>query len=423
MLYAALGALLASSAACDSKSERPARTDGGVTARSQAGEALPVARTDWLEKTDAWDHVKTLPGCSTAVAREPALAWPGFAFESCGEGCRAARLLPPGMTGEAAVLGAGGRVVDGEFRLSLTIRTVEAPLVQVLGTFAFGSGSAKTLIAETGSDCLAQFAGRTSPQVLFLVPPRAANPPFQLAWIESGSSSVRWPEPPVETTIETFDFGTSWGRMAGRGAILVADSPLSTTLSSVYEANGILYHPTGDDGWLAFTEWTGSEGRILAWRKGQRASVVARGAWHPGRFGMARNRFAWLGATGPRVEEGAYESARLYFCTVNESLEPCSVEEGPALPFPTSDGTIALQGRWVALTGCSEDCDVYVFDRESRALYRVRRAHPNHGVELLGVSETELFVAEYLPGHRGNSAFDGLVRFDLTSLESIATRL
>jgi len=46
-----------------------------------------------------------------------------------------------------------------------------------------------------------------------------------------------------------------------------------------------------------------------------------------------------------------------------------------------------------------------------------------HGIEVLGISETELFAADFGTETRGTPDFDAILRFDLSELESFATKL
>jgi hypothetical protein len=90
----------------------------------------------------------------------------------------------------------------------------------------------------------------------------------------------------------------------------------------------------------------------------------------------------------------------------------------------TSSGVLVVSGPYIAFTGCSEvDCDVYVVDWGTSALYVVHRPHPDHGVEVIGISDTQLLVADSSPDVRGTGDFDTLVLLDLAELDSLATRL
>jgi hypothetical protein len=44
-------------------------------------------------------------------------------------------------------------------------------------------------------------------------------------------------------------------------------------------------------------------------------------------------------------------------------------------------------------------------------------------VEVIGLSNEELFVADFSEAVRGTSDFDGLIRYDLSRLDEFATRL
>jgi hypothetical protein len=141
-------------------------------------------------------------------------------------------------------------------------------------------------------------------------------------------------------------------------------------------------------------------------------------------LGVSADRFAWLGVTGSRAAEGEYESAKLYFCARATPLAPCRIEEGPSLPIVSSTGVLTLEGPWVALTGCSaSECDVYLVDTRDASVRKLRRAHADHGNDVLGISNSELFVADFSPVTRGTPDFDGLLRYSLDEVDAFTTRL
>jgi hypothetical protein len=84
---------------------------------------------------------------------------------------------------------------------------------------------------------------------------------------------------------------------------------------------------------------------------------------------------------------------------------------------------MSVSDRWSALTGCSaSNCDVLLADRSDGSLYRLK-PQTGHGIEVLGVSENELFAADFGADTRGTPDFDAILRFDLSQIESFATKL
>jgi hypothetical protein len=83
---------------------------------------------------------------------------------------------------------------------------------------------------------------------------------------------------------------------------------------------------------------------------------------------------------------------------------------------------VSVADRWSAFTGCSEtQCDVYLYDFDELALYRVRDAHEGHGVQVIGLSDQEFFVADFGTDYTGY--YDRIQRYDLAAVASFATRL
>jgi hypothetical protein len=400
----------------------PAAGRGGAS--SEAGGGGRAGSDDWLHAAGAWEPVETHAGCSTRVARDPAAIWPGFVFQSCGTGCREARVLPGHDSALAAVLGTSSRVAGGELLLSLSTRYVAERAVFVLGTYAFGEGRPLALVVEEGN-CFAQLASRTSPY-LFQLFPLQEELVFKLAWLDTTATTpaLRWLPSPFLGQLEEFDFATGWGGIADFKTVSVAESPLSVSLSTVYESQGILRTPVGSDGVAAFSEWIDGQGRIVGYRAGQGAVTMASGSWYPARLGVSADRFAWLGATGSRAAEGLYESAKIYFCARATPLAPCTIEEGPSLPIVSSTGVLVTAGPWIGLTGCSEsECDVYLVDTRDSSVRRLKRAHADHVNDLLGISSNEVFVADGGPGTQAGQDFDGLLRYNLDEVDAFSTRL
>jgi len=378
--------------------------------------------TGWLTDPGAWDPVATLPACSTFVARHPADIWPGFAYRDCGAGCREAHVVPGDGAGLAVTLGTSARSNGDDLLLSLSLQTSGDQPIYALTTLAFGAETPLALVSERGP-CLAQIGGRGAPLV-YKIAPFQGKLEYRLGWLDLTAPGLSWLDSTVTTTLETFDFGTSWGRMDARATMLVADTPLSTEVSSIYGAQGTLFDPSGNGGLLAWTEFLGPGGQVLAWKRGQDVTVVAEGSWDATRFGFSSDRFAWIGATGARVSEGSFESARLYSCKVPSPLAACEIEEGPVLPLSSATGILAVAGHYVAFNGCSTaQCDVYIVDWNDQSLYLLSRLNADHGVEMIGLSANELFVADSSPDVRGTGDFDLILRYDLTELESFATRL
>jgi hypothetical protein len=82
-------------------------------------------------------------------------------------------------------------------------------------------------------------------------------------------------------------------------------------------------------------------------------------------------------------------------------LEACEADASVTLPITSSSGVSSVSDRWSTLTGCSEaSCDVLVVDRSDGSSYRLT-PEKAHGIEVLGISETELFAADFGTETRG----------------------
>lgn len=399
---------------------QPAPRGDSAAAASAAEQARSTA--PWQTDAGAWLPVETLAGCSTRVAREPAAIWPGLAFEACGPGCREARVMPGARASVAAVLGTAARVVDGTLEISLSTRTVEGKSSYLLGTYAFGDGKPSVLIEESGA-CVAQVAGRGSLSSFRLFA-REGDGTHRVGWFDRATSRTHWLSRRQEALVAAYDFEGGWGGIEAFKTLLGAGEPTTAELAPLYASAGSISYPSSNAGLVVFAEWLQSSGRVMGWRPGQGATPLASGPWHVARVGLSADRVAWLGAMGERAGEGLYTSARLYVCKRSAHGEPCQVDAGPTLPITSSGGVLAIQGRFVALNGCvAEGCSVYVADLGNARLFRVRPSHPGHGAEVIGLSDSELFLADYSEALRGTPDFDRLVRYDLAELEAFATRL
>jgi hypothetical protein len=400
--------------------------DGGGAAGDTGSE--PPAGTDLLGNAADWETVTTLPGCSTRVAREPAKTWPALSFSSCGAGCRSANVAPVGKPSLGALLGTSARVVDGQLRLTVSARVASTPTTFVLATYDY-SGPASdgvpiAVLAETGA-CFAQVAGRASPN-LYKLFPLNGDEVFRMAWLgEAATPQLTWLPRAPTSSLQFFDTGARWGGIEALSDVHVASSATSLTLSSVYQSSGTLRTPAGSQGAAFWSEWKADsgQGQILSWDPDAGVVALAKGEWIPARLGASPTRIAWIGAIGARAFEGSYESAQLYGCGRSSPLRACASEALVTLPISSSSGVLSVSDRWSALTGCSGNtCDVLLADHSNGSLYRLK-PRAGHGIEVLGVSETELFAADFGADTRGTPDFDAILRFDLSHLESFATKL
>jgi hypothetical protein len=370
----------------------------------------------------AWMPVDTLPGCITRVARDARAIYPGHEFKSCGDGCQRAGVIP-NSRGLAAILGTSARVVDGELRLSLSTRIESDRTVYLMGTYGFGDGKPSVLIAEDGR-CLAQLAGNASLST-FRVFTRSGDFQYRIGWVDPSVSELVWPSPAAKWVFEGFDYGTGWGGLdaSSHRELFIAPDPTRAEVTSVYATSGVLYYPFASTGVVVVTEFVDG-GRVLAWRPGGTVWPIAAGPWRAARLGISAERVGWLAVTGERASEGFFETATVYSCALPDSNEMCAAEEAVSLPIVATGGVLAVQGRWISLIGCSEtECDAYLVDWKSKASYRVRRIADDHGIDVIGLSDKELFVADYSATVRGTADFDGLIRYDLSRVDDFATRL
>jgi hypothetical protein len=322
----------------------------------------------------------------------------------------------------AAKLGTSARFADGALQVSLSTRIEGDRTTYLLGTYSFGDGKPSVLIAEDGN-CLAQLAGRGSLSS-FRVFRLEGDFQYRLGWFDRSLRQLRWLDPPLSLLIDAFDFDSGWGGLDAFSELLVAPDPTAAALSSVYTTSGSMFFPFSSGDRVVLPEWLSGGGRVLGWGPGHSALPIASGSWRPVSVGISSDRVAWLGVTGERASEGLFETATVYSCAAPLLDALCTIDEGPRLPIAGIAGVLATQGRFIALNGCVEaGCDIYLVDWTNSDVFRLDLAHAGHGVEVIGLSNEELFVADFSEVVRGTSDFDGLIRYDLSRVADFATRL
>lgn len=406
------------------------RAEGGeATGGAGGGGALSQAPlAELLSDAGAWEKVTTLSTCATRVARAPEKTWPSLRFAACGTGCRRASVVPSSVKSLGALLGTAARVVDGQLRLTVSARVTGKPTTFVLATYDFPSsesdGKPLAVLTETGA-CFAQVAGRASPN-LYKLFPLNGDEVFRFAWLgETAAPKLTWLPQSPSLSLELFDTGARWGGIDSFAEVEVAAAADSLELSPLYQSTGALRAPAGSAGAAVWSEWNAdaAQGKLFGWEPKTGLVEIAKGGWVPARVAASSTRVAWLGATGARAFEGAYESAKLYTCARSSRLAACEPSSPITLPLASSTGVLSVSDRWAALTGCSTaSCDVIVIDLSDGSAHRLK-PQSGHGIEVLGVSETELFAADFGPETRGTPDFDAILRFDLSRLEDFTTAL
>jgi hypothetical protein len=396
--------------------------DGGAGETSAGGHGAGAATThpNWLTDSSGWDEVATVPGCHARVAREPASLVRGLSYETCGIGCLSAKVAPVDGPALGLILGAATRTDAQGTKVVLSTTLPGTPPTDLVATYLYGAGKPLTMLAADG-DCLAQVAGRASPNLWMVFPPRG-EATFRLGYIAPASAgSINWLSKTTTRSLKAFDFDSGWGGTEAYTEVFVAKSPTSLDLTSIYSKGTVLRPPAAHAEFVAWGEWSGKVGQIAAWGPEEPATVIASGAWFPAFVGVSAERVAWLGASGPQVTDGAFEEARVYWCERSQPLGACQIVEGPKLPITSAGGVISVHDHWISLLGCdAQACDAFIVDMASSKAYRVHR-EADHGVEPIGVSATELFVADFAPEHRGTAEFDRVIRYDLSKLSELAT--
>lgn len=376
---------------------------------------------DWLTTTSNWQAVDTIAGCRARVARDPQLL-PALDFQTCGKGCRAANVAAVDAPAVGLLLGTASRTTPQGTRLALSTSIAGQPPTDLIVEYAYGDGQATAALAVDGA-CLAQVAGRASPN-LWQVFPSRGEATFKLGFREAGSNgTLTWAAKTTTRVLKTFDFASGWGGIEAYSEVFVAKTPTSTELGSVYAKGTSLRPAAAHDAFVAWGEWTGQAGQVVAWSPGAEATVVANGAWFPAFVGVSDKRIAWLGGTGPEASNGSFTEGIVFWCDRPTALGPCQVVEGPHLPINTAGGVISVSDHWISLLGCdAAACDAFVVDTSTRRASRIQRL-VDHGIEPLAISETELFVADFSKERRGSAEFERVIRYDLGQLPQIATQL
>lgn len=405
---------------------RIGRSDGGAGrgGSTESGEAGGVSDPSALPAfldSSRWESVTTVSGCTTRVAKAPAETWPALHFESIGAGQSRADVIAGSRVAVGNSLGSGPRFEEGHLRLTLAVEINAAPHPQAVVTHDLEDGRAVAALVD--DECLAFTGGPGSPHV-YLVAPKQGTFVQKKAWLPGGAApKLELVSGTSDVDLQGFDTGEAWGGIEALANVLVTDNPTSNQLSLLHQGQGVLHSPAGAENLGVWAESTPEGHRVVGWNPQEGMVALAGGAWAVASLGASSTKVVWTAGSGPRARDGGYDQVTLMWCDRGSTLTACEPQLGSRLPITSAPSFLATQGNLVAFGGCVEDaCSVYVSDLTSEATYQIDPA-PGHGIDVLGIDDQHVYIADRSPENRGSVLFDGILRYELAKLSGAATKL
>jgi hypothetical protein len=418
-------AVVAFSCSCERSSEQdpanqqdganpPPRDDGGSgsggssgsggtggsrdAASSDAPQERPDTRSSWIEDASIWQPVPNSP-CEVLVADPKKLPTMHREWKSCGPGCSQAPTLPAlGVASRVDAIPFGASFRDGH----LILRAVAGVGLGTKGGTLWlstlepeGLALGALLAPDEAQGCTGSLAFRDRADIWHVRSPqrhlvaRADHAP------DLGSASVWMPYPGSNTVASASSAG--WGMALDNG-----DLVFRSWSAPAAERVGV------DDthSMSVFEDAVVWVGRMRTPRAGlwlSRPSGTPRTLWSSEltalRVAVTKERkVVWLAASGPGASEGAYESAYWYDGVLTETLELTNVQQGPEVPVTSGLLSIVAGGHFAASWGCTQtgavECNVFVYDWQSRRTFRLRDRPGRFLREPLAIGDEQLVIGE-----------------------------
>lgn len=376
-----------------------------------------TAGYEWLFG-DAWTPVETLPGCDSAVADVKKLAWPGFVWESCGEGCqRSDAVTGPKMVFKgAASTGSGSKLVDGELVLYLAAGVRLPPAAQWVAALRASDDSVLSILRTYGDNCTPSFSGRYTRLI------QIHGGVGKAALLHATASGVTQAAPLASTSSPSryFDLDDGWGPIRGQAWMGISEQSDSATFTHVYSAPGTANFPKGLGKAVFWRDWTNAA-RLHVWTKAGGPRKLVEGPYHALAFAVAPDRLAWLAVTGDPLFN-VFTSAALHSSPLALDPDALVLEPGIPLPIIKFGEPMYLAGKWVVIAGDGGLQQILV-NLDTKEVWGID-APAGHFQTPLGVSDTTLFVTDSPPGSvQPSQKFHHLLRYDLAKLPAYGKKL
>lgn len=371
---------------------------------------------EWLFD-DAWSPVETLPGCDSAVADVKKLAWPGFLWESCGEGCQRSEAVigPKKVFKGAASTGSGSKMVNGELVLYIAAGVRLPPAVRWVAAVRGSDDSVLSILRTYGDTCEPSFSRRYTRVASIMGGGKAALVHATPSGVVSAA-----PLTPLSPPRHYFDFDDGWGAIAGQTSLSISDQFDSANFTHVYSAPGTANIPKGVGKAVFWRDWT-SDARLHVWTKAGGPRKLVEGPYHALAFAAAPGKLAWLAVTGDPLFD-LFTSATLYSSPL--ALDPDALTLGPGIPLPIIKfgEPMYMAGKWVVIPDDGGVRQILV-NLDTKEVWAID-APAGHFQTPLGISDSTLFVTDSPPGSvQPSQNFYNLFRYDLAKLPAYGKKL
>ena len=399
---------------------------GGATVTSSSSSAgAGGGGVDWLHDPELWEPAAPDIPCDIYAAKLPSERVPRRTWTSCGAGCLWAPAWLPGFN-------IAGFVTGGEIGGDIYYHVYSAVMGDKDGRGANEvarlSDDQPVNLLRNANLCFAQ-SGLSSPLLFFLhpiVPLGDPSPPAYVGTAATPGAEVVWGLPGFQLPANgfgLFDFAGGWGLVANAGAILVATTPGSSTLETVFSSTGYALSPVGRGPQVAWSDWSdyhpvSHRARIRSWTQAGGSVELAGGDYDVMYVALSDTRMAWIGAYGPSSVDGNTESEQLFWSPRATSPGEVVIHEGPMVPYTEhTSRRLVTHGDWIATTVSSDTQRFAVIvNVATDQLWLVPSRPSKQFGEAIAIDDGSLLLQE----DDGDGQYvESLVRLDLTKLDSL----
>jgi hypothetical protein len=229
--------------------------------------------------------------------------------------------------------------------------------------------------------------------------------------------------------IHTTTFGNDefWGMGFVDGSVRVASSFLATSLIDVDHGVASATSSFGIDHVAFWSLPEGSPGYsdIRMYVPPSGTGLLARlPNTHLLTVAASERAIVWIGTQGPRVFDGSFDSAKLYWSPRVARAEDAVVTEGPSLPGANDLLTLETAGDFAVTRSCvtpdALTCRVLVVQLSAKRVWQIPNRPGSLFIEVLALSEKEILLTEidWPSGARYLQEIQRLVRINLANLDS-----